>query len=155
MEFVKKGLAKKIMSVLFAFFTIFTTFSITAIPSYAATSSSYTVTTKANYWYPGSESITIKQTKEKYYKNLKRTKTATRYMSYNVTCTPVKWTGSKPATITKSFKSGSITVNLEKNVTYRVTITPNNIDPHNNYGNFGVVSAGYARITSAHKATYN
>lgn len=154
MELINKNISKKILSVLFVIITVFSTFSIASVNSYAAMSNSYTVTTKSNYWYPGSESITIKQTKEKYYTNWKKTKTSTRYMSYTVTCTPTRWSGSKPATITKNFKSGSITIKLQKNVTYSVRIVPNNFDPYNSYGSFGTVNAGYARITSAHKATY-
>ena len=140
---------KKFISMLLVLVTVFTTVMVMFIPAHAATTSTYIVTTKANYWYPGSESITIKQVKEEYYSNPKKTKTKKRNMSYTVTCTPISWSGKKPKTIKKEFSGSSKKIDLEKNTTYRVTIVP-----WNYYGSYGVKKAGYAYISDTHKATF-
>ena len=65
---------KKIISVLLVVLTVFSMITIMFVPASAAHGSTYIVTTKANYWYPGSESITVSQKKEEYYSNYKKTK---------------------------------------------------------------------------------
>lgn len=154
MTAVKNGFFKKVLSVMFALMTMFSVFAITA-PQAAAYSGSesFVVTTKANYWYPGKESITVKQSKEKYYSKKDKSKTKTRNaLVCTVKCVPTSWTGKKPATITKSFSGSSKTISLEKNVTYRVTVTWNSVICANHWG---TVDAGYAYISGAHKAKWS
>lgn len=85
-----------------------------------------TVITKANYWLPGSSSITLKQTKGTYqYKKYSlfkgyKTITTSGYGTYKITATPIKGNGKvKKATMTGSSK----TINLDKNTTYRITVS--------------------------------
>lgn len=148
----KQNVAKRAFCLLLIAFSICLIFTTTMVDAEAAGTTTYIVTTKANYWYPGQESITIKQSQEQYYSATKKIKK--RNMAYKVTCVPISWNGKKPKTITKTFTSGSRKIDLEKNVTYRVTISKDYANPYNTYGNFGVVKSGYAYISKAHKATY-
>ena len=67
---------KRAFSVFLCLLTIFTVLSSTLLQASAYSDTDYyTVTTKANYWYPGSESITVSQSKEEYYSNKAHTKT--------------------------------------------------------------------------------
>lgn len=101
--------------------------SIFAIPVSAYNSGStgsqtFSVSTKASYWYPGSSSITLKQSPAKFtYKKTwgKGTKTKKLYAYYTVTAKPTD--GSK--TITKKWNgTSSIKINLNKNKTYWITV---------------------------------
>ena len=114
----------------------------------------YIVTTKANYWYPGSESITVSQTKEIYYSNKKLTKTKSRNaLVCTVTCKPISWSGkTTPKTIKKSFSGSSKKIELEKNVTYSVEIYWRPVICAYRYG---IKKEGSAYISSAHKAKYS
>lgn len=150
MTIAKNNFLQKILCVMFSLITMFGAVSATGVTASAATSTSYTVSTKANWWRPGAESITIKQVKEKYYSNIKRTKTKSRYTTYYIKCVPTSWSGSKPKTIEKRMTDGSVKITLARNVTYKVTITASPIP----YGHHGLISHGYAYISGAHKATY-
>ena len=140
---------KKIISVFLCVLTVFTILSSTMLQASAYSDTDYyTVTTKANYWYPGSESITVSQSKEVYYSNKAHTKTKKRNaLVCTVTCTPISGTGKK--TITESFSGSSKKINLEKNTTYRVKITYKSVICAYHYG---TKQTGYAYISGLHKA---
>ena len=140
---------KRILSVFLCVLTIFTVLSTTMLQASAYSDTDYyTVTTKANYWYPGSESITVSQSKEVYYSNKAHTKTKKRNaLVCTVTCTPISGTGKK--TITQSFSGNSKKINLEKNTTYRVKITYKSVICAYHYG---TKQEGYAYISGLHKA---
>lgn len=118
---------KKALSVLLAMITLLTLMSIAPFSASAATSgtksssSTITVRTKSNYWYPGSSSITLKQSKCKYtYKNTwGKTKTASGYADFkiNVYCTN---TGKS---FTKRLDSSSEKIKLDPNKTYKITVS--------------------------------
>ncbi len=143
--------SKKIISILLCMLILTVAFSAALNVSAAKNGTRYyTVTTKANYWYPGSESITVSQAKEVYYSNKARTKTKSRNsLSCTVTCTPTSWSGKKPATIKKTFGGSSKKIELEKNVTYSVEITWKYVICAYNYG---TKNEGYAYISNLHKA---
>ena len=140
---------KKILSVFLCVLTIFTVLSTTMLQASAYSDTDYyTVTTKANYWFPGSESITVSQSKEVYYSNKAHTKTKKRNaLVCTVTCTPISGSGKK--TIKKSFSGSSKKIELEKNTTYRVKITYNSVICAYHYG---TKHKGYAYISDLHKA---
>lgn len=144
-------LTKKILSVFLCALTVFTILSSTLLQASAySNTNTYTVTTKANYWYPGSESITVSQSKEVYYSNKAKTKTKKRNaLVCTVTCKPISGTGKK--TITKSFSGNSKKIALEKNTTYKVTITYRSVICANHYG---TKDKGYAYISGLHKAKF-
>jgi hypothetical protein len=84
------------------------------------------VNTKANYALPGSSSITLKQTKgtytyTKYSLFGKATKKTDKgYAYYNITATPISGKGSKK---TATLSGSSKTISLDKNTTYKVTVS--------------------------------
>ncbi|MGN1444171.1 MAG: hypothetical protein ACI4XE_10020 [Acutalibacteraceae bacterium] len=145
---------KNLKKIIAVFLCIITVFSVLSIAVYATSGSNYyTITTKACYWYPGSESITVSQSKEVYYCNKSCTKTKTRNaLSCTVTCTPISWSGDKkPKTIKQSFCGSSKKIDLDKNVTYSVKITWKSVICANHYG---TKQEGYAYISGMHKAKY-
>ncbi len=124
-------MTKRIFSVFFCLVMIVTAFSNLTITSYAATSggsrsTTISVSTKANYWYPGTSSITLKQEKQTLtYKALLSNKTKTKsgyYGCYNISVynvtknkkSSVYWGGGK----TKK-------ISLDPNCTYRITVNYN------------------------------
>lgn len=153
-------MTKRIFSMLLCVVMVVTSFfgsSLTASAisnnvSYSGTKY-YTVTTKACYWYPGSESITVSQSKEIYYSNNAHTRTKSRNaLSCTVTCTPISWSGNtRPQTIKKTFGGSSTTIKLDKNVTYSIKITWKTVICAFNHG---VKKEGYAYISGMHKAKY-
>ncbi len=138
-------------SIILCFLTLFTVFSATTMASATQGNRYYCVVTKSNYWYPGSESITVSQSKETYYSNKSHTKTKSRNsLVCTVKCTPISWSSKKqPATITKTFTGSSKKINLEKNVTYSVEISWKSVICANHYG---TKKEGYAYISKLHKA---
>lgn len=115
----------RVMAIMMIVISVFTMFSSTAT---AATSSSgtstrtITVVTKANWWKPGSESITLSQTKGvRSEKNVWTGKTKTKkcYGTWKIVATS---TDGKH-TIKKTWDDGSIKLNLKANKTYRITVT--------------------------------
>lgn len=120
---------KKLTSFLLALMLLLSVFSASASAAYTsrATSGStrtacFYVTTKANYWKPGSSSITLKQNKGTYiYKRGSKSKTGKAYGYYHVSAVPKCGYGKK--TISKNFSGSSIKINLEKNTTYLVTVS--------------------------------
>ena len=123
---------KRIFTSVIAFALIFCTLFSMSIPAFAATCSSgtqtrtITVTTKANYWIPGSESITIGQSKgtcvkETYNFFTGRTtrKSSTQYGEWDIT---VRATDGSH-TFSKTLTGSSIKLNLKPNKTYKITLT--------------------------------
>ncbi len=99
-----------------------------SIPTSAATNSSgtktrtITVTTKANWWIPGSESITLKQTKGTCSVTplfAKKAKVSSVYGCWDVVATATD--GSH--TVRKNFDGSSVKLNLKPNKTYIITIS--------------------------------
>lgn len=79
-----------------------------------------TVNTKANYWYPGSSSITLKQNKTEFtYTKKGKKKTAKMYAAFRIEYTNCK-TGK---TKTTWLKDRSKKINLDKNATYKVKVS--------------------------------
>lgn len=142
-------ITKRFFSVFLCVLTVFTLLSATMLQSSAYSDTDYyTVTTKSNYWYPGSESITVSQSKEVYYCNKAHTKTKKRNaLVCTVTCTPISGTGKK--TITESFSGNSKKITLDKDTTYRVKITYKSVICAYHYG---TKQEGYAYISGLHKA---
>lgn len=123
---------KRIFTSVIAFALIFCTLFAMSIPASAATRSSgtqsrtITVTTKANYWLPGSESITIGQSKgtcvkETYnvFSGKTKRKSSNEYGEWDIT---VRATDGSH-TFTKSLRGSSIKLNLKPNKTYKITVT--------------------------------
>lgn len=123
---------KKLFTTLIAIVMIFCTMFAITVPTSAATCSSgtstrtITVRTKANYWIPGSESITISQskgvcTKKNYNFLTGKTsyKSTNQYGEWDIT---VRATDGSH-TFYKSLTGGSIKLNLKPNKTYNITIT--------------------------------
>lgn len=126
------SMTKRIITSTIAFVLIFCTVFALSIPASAATRSSgtqtrtITVVTKANYWIPGSESITISQSKGTCVKSTYNpfTGKTTRKSSNQYG----EWIVSVRATdgsdnYTKYLKNGSLKLNLKPNKTYKITIT--------------------------------
>lgn len=133
------------------FLCVLTLFSFSAVNASAATyggssASTVNVTTKANYWYPGASSVTLKQDKQTLtYKQLMGNKTKTKkgyYGRYNITVynvtknktTSVYWDGSQ----TKK-------ISLDPNCTYRITVRYNS----NNTALFTSAPLGYSWKSSS------
>ncbi len=144
----KKSVVFKIVAV---FLCVFSLFSFSTVNVFAATSggssaSTVSVTTKANYWYPGASSVTLKQEKQTLtYKQLMGNKTKTKtgyYGCYNITVynvtknktTSVYWAGGQTKKIT-----------LDPDCYYRITVRYNS----NNTALFTSAPFGYSWISSS------
>lgn len=121
----------KKFSTLIAIVMVICTFFSMASPAFAATSSSgtgtqiITVTTKADYSRPGSESITLKQTKgvcEKktwsFIRRCYKMKQSERYAIWNISVEATD--GSH--TFSKTLSGGSLKLYLKPNKTYEITV---------------------------------
>lgn len=133
-------MAKKIIAL---FLLVITLFSCLVLPASAATTSSgtstrtITVVTKGNWSYPGSESITLKQTKGTFTYTKWNEKTATKsiYGTWKITVAATDGTH----TYSKTWNNGSIKLTLKANKTYKITIAYNSyVDTINqvSYSNF-------------------
>lgn len=127
-------MAKRILSM---FLAVLMASALFVFPASAATESNgkntctILVTTKSNYWYPGSSSITLKQTKgEVSYskmalKNWKYqevgTGTAKYYGTWNITYKSLDGSDSGSKTLSGS----SVTISLKPNKTYKITVSYN------------------------------
>lgn len=83
-----------------------------------------TVETKANWLYPGQESITLKQNKAKYVYEVdsfgkRKTKTASIYPSYIITIKN-NTTGERTE---EKWKDGSIKIKLDRNCSYTIKVS--------------------------------
>lgn len=123
-------MAKKVLAM---FLVIITIFSCMVLPASAATNSSgtstqtITVVTKSNWLYPGSESITLSQSKGTF------TYSKTNWLGQETGKTGSKseygtWKISVAATdgshsFSKTWSDGSIKLNLKPNKTYEITIS--------------------------------
>lgn len=84
------------------------------------------VTTKSNYWKPGASSVTFKQTKGTYsYKKVlwsSKTTTKTGYAIFDIKAVPVSGNGK---TKTAKLSGSSVTLKLDKDTKYKITVTYN------------------------------
>lgn len=123
---------KRILSAVFALAIVMCSLLAMGATASAATCSSgrstrtITVKTKANYLIPGSESITLSQTKGVCTKNVyniftgkTKTTTSKQYGRWNIV---VKATDGSH-TFKKSLTDGSIKLNLKPNKTYTITVS--------------------------------
>lgn len=115
------------------FLAVITVLSCIVLPAGAATSgnrsTSYTLTvvTKASWWYPGGESITLSQSKGTFEysktnwwgQETGKTGTKQAYGTWDIT---VRATDGSHY-YTKTLTGGSIKLNLKANKTYKITIT--------------------------------
>lgn len=124
--------AKRVFTTAIALIMSICTLSSLILPASAATRSSgtrtqtITVTTKANYWLPGSESITISQSKGtcvketyNFFTGKTSRKTSNQYGEWDIVVAATD--GSH--TFKKSLTGGSIKLTLKPNKTYKITIT--------------------------------
>lgn len=120
--------AKRISCFVLAVFMLVSTMIAMIVPSSAATRSNgkksvtITVTTKANWWIPGSESITLSQTKGTcQYTNFLtgKVKSSKVYAEWDIT---VKATDGGHSYST-SLTGGSVKLKLKPNKTYVITVT--------------------------------
>lgn len=120
---------KKLIATLTLIITLFSVFNVTAFASTSGTTNTrtITVTTKSNYWLPGSSSITLKQNKGTfYYKGLfGKKKKGQCYGYYNVKATPIAGYAKdkKKKAITTTFTGRSKTIKLKKDSTYSITVS--------------------------------
>jgi hypothetical protein len=123
---------KRIFTTIIAFTLIICTLCAASAPAAAATYSSgtqtrtITVKTKANYWIPGSESITISQAKgtcvAKSYNFITRKTTTKTTKQYGTWIINVRSTDGRDS-YSKRLTGSSIKLNLKPNKTYTITIT--------------------------------
>ena len=93
-----------------------------ATNSYGIQTRTITVHTKANYWIPGSSSITISQSKGVCTKTnifTKKEKASKQYGEWDIVAKATD--GSH--TVSKSLTGGSVKLKLKPNKTYKVTIS--------------------------------
>lgn len=123
---------KKILSTAIACMMVISTIFSTPLTVSAATCSSgkstrtIVVTTKANWWIPGSESITLSQTKgvrtENTYNIFTRrtkTKNTKAYGTWNVSIRATDGSHN----FNKKLTGGSLKLNLKPNKTYQITVS--------------------------------
>ena len=124
---------KKLLAVMLAVLAMCSTMTQTASAHTSGGENSRTiiVETKANYFYPGSSSITLKQTKpvETYKKltNSGKTKTKTVYGVYEITYTAIggKYAGKDSGSVKMTGQTCKL--NLKPNTTYKITVTYDSI----------------------------
>lgn len=123
-------MAKKILAM---FLVIITIFSCMVLPASAATTSSgtstrtITVVTKGNWLYPGSESITLSQSKGTFTysktnwlgQETGKTGSKSEYGTWNISVAATDGSHS----YSKTWKNGSIKLSLKPNKTYTITIS--------------------------------
>ena len=123
-------MAKKFIAM---FLVIITVLSYMVLPASAATCSSgtstrtITVKTKANWLYPGSESITLSQSKgtftysktDLFGRDNGKTGTKSEYGTWKISVYATDGSHS----YTRTWRDGSIKLNLKPNKTYRITIS--------------------------------
>ncbi len=123
---------KRMFTGIIAIMMVAITLFVTTVPAFAATSSSgkstrtIIVQTKANWWIPGGESITLSQTKgvctERNFSLSKRqyvTKTSKQYGEWDIVARATDGSHTTTATL----KGGSVKVKLKPNKTYKITVT--------------------------------
>lgn len=123
-------MSKRIIS---AFCVVIVLLSLVVLPAGAATYSydtstqSFIVETKANWWYPGSESVSISASKGTFSysetswfgKKTGKTKTKKEYGTWKISVSSLDGSHS----FSKTMKGSSIKLNLKPNKTYRVTVS--------------------------------
>lgn len=155
-------MAKKTVCMLLAIITLF---SCMVLPASAATSSSgtsartITVVTKGNWAYPGSESITISQSKGTF--TYSKTNWLGKVTGTGTKSVYGKWKVSGTATdgshsFSKTLSDGSLKLNLKPNKTYRITVTYQDINDATralNYKNFRWSTYPSWRVSSTWKVS--
>lgn len=127
---------RKTVSLLMIIVSLMSIFAIFAVPASAATTSSGTqtrtiiVTTKGNWFIPGSESVTLKQTKgtcEKtttnWFTGKKSTKVSQEYGTWNILAKAID--GSH--TVKRTLSGSSVKIPLKPDKTYQITVTWNSL----------------------------
>lgn len=102
--------------------TIFTTTAFAATSSSGTKTRTITVSTKANWWKPGSESITLSQTKGVRSKTNPFTGKVYPQNCYGEWDIVAKSTDGKH-TVKATLKDGSEKIKLKPNKTYKITVT--------------------------------
>ena len=118
---------RRISCLLMAMLMLASMMMVLIVPTSAATKSNgkrsvtITVSTKANWWIPGSESITLSQTKGvcKVNRPIFGTKTSRVYGDWDIVVRATDGTH----TYKKNWDDGSITLSLKPNKTYKITVT--------------------------------
>ncbi len=117
---------KRTVSIILTLAMVLSTLLAMIIPTSAATKSNgtktqtITVTTKANWLYPGSESITLSQAKGTLSQKKLFSKNA--YQSYGCWDVSVVATDGSHS-YTKNFDGSSIKLDLKRNKTYKITVS--------------------------------
>lgn len=147
---------KKFIALVLAVVSICTIFATTA---FAATSSNgtqtrtITVSTKANWWYPGSESITLSQTKGvRSEKNFFTGKIKNRncYGEWDIVAKATDGSHTVKATL----KDGSEKIKLKSNKTYKITVTwDSTIDMIDSMDKGSFTKLPTWKVKSTHKVT--
>ena len=118
---------KKLIRILSLAMIVCTLVGVMILPAHAATSGTtgtrtIYAETKANWWYPGAESITLKQSKIKatYTGFFNSSKTTTRefYGVYNITVC----NNSTGARKTYKLTGASLKIKLDRNASYTITV---------------------------------
>lgn len=125
---------KKLISILLTLtlcvgcIAMMTTSASAATCSSGRSTQTITVTTKAVYWYPGSSSITLSQTKGvvtydklNWKGQVTGTGTAKYYGTWNISVRATDGSDS----FSKTLSGGSVKINLKPNKTYKITVTYN------------------------------
>lgn len=124
---------KKTISILLAIAICISCIAMMTLSASAATSSSgtstrtITVSTKAAYYYPGSSSITLSQTKgvvtydKTRWGQVVGTGTAKYYGTWNISVRATDGSDS----FSKTLSGSSVKINLKPNKTYKITVTYN------------------------------
>jgi hypothetical protein len=133
---------KSIKSIVSLTLVLVTVISCLIIPASAASNSlkitpssngttktqTFQVTTKANYWLPGSSSVTLSQSKgtisyskTNFWGKITGSAKTTSYGTWNIVA---KSTDGKD-TVNKTLTGSSVTINLKPNKTYNVTVSYN------------------------------
>ncbi len=153
---------KKWFCTLFACLMAFLMFMEAPVQAFAATSSkgtqtrTITVVTKANWWKPGSESITLSQTKGVRVDNVFswgkwKEKEKKDYGTWEITAKSTDGTH----TVKKTLKGSSIKLNLKPDKTYIVTVSWNSVIETINAIDKGTFKTYPSwRVKSGHKCTY-
>lgn len=155
---MKNTKAKKIIAIVLAMISIMSFMSVLA--SAAKTSSgkstrTITVTTKANWLIPGSESVTLSQTKgvctgTKY--NLKLQPKTVKTNQYGKWDVVAKSTDGSH-TVKKTLSGSSLKISLKPNKTYKITVTwsSQNIYTELDYGTFTTLPSW--KVSSTYKVS--
>ena len=148
---------KRTVSLILALTMVLSMLIAMVIPTSAATRSNgtstqtITVTTKSNWLYPGSESITLSQTKGTLtQKNIYTNKAFQSYGVWNISCRSTDGTHS----FTEVLDGSSIKLNLKRDKTYKITVSWNEISTNFlSAGKGSFITYPSWRVKSTHKVS--